>query len=136
MIRRPPRSTLFPYTTLFRSDLSRSCHKSQNPNKPFLFAYGMHDADIAPADCSVYIKYITYRCCDMDCRILQYTLIICYLKIVVKLHVLAALNEKSISPLCFRTHNDASSSSIFTCVVHSLYRLDDVIRCAATLCSV
>src|SRR3712207_6861305 len=25
MIRRPPRSTLFPYTTLFRSDLVRSC---------------------------------------------------------------------------------------------------------------
>src|SRR5436853_1530579 len=26
MIRRPPRSTLFPYTTLFRSDLSKSVH--------------------------------------------------------------------------------------------------------------
>src|SRR2546429_3831621 len=25
MIRRPPRSTLFPYTTLFRSDVSRAC---------------------------------------------------------------------------------------------------------------
>src|SRR2546425_5224191 len=25
MIRRPPRSTLFPYTTLFRSSLTRSC---------------------------------------------------------------------------------------------------------------
>src|SRR2546422_4865519 len=25
MIRRPPRSTLFPYTTLFRSHLSKSC---------------------------------------------------------------------------------------------------------------
>src|SRR5260221_9543814 len=25
MIRRPPRSTLFPYTTLFRSQLSRDC---------------------------------------------------------------------------------------------------------------
>src|SRR2546425_12653427 len=28
MIRRPPRSTLFPYTTLFRSCLMRSPHKS------------------------------------------------------------------------------------------------------------
>src|SRR5256885_3751081 len=27
MIRRPPRSTLFPYTTLFRSALRRSCRK-------------------------------------------------------------------------------------------------------------
>src|SRR5258706_9187084 len=26
MIRRPPRSTLFPYTTLFRSSLNRHCH--------------------------------------------------------------------------------------------------------------
>src|SRR3712207_7053615 len=26
MIRRPPRSTLFPYTTLFRSPRSSSCH--------------------------------------------------------------------------------------------------------------
>src|SRR2546430_16140242 len=26
MIRRPPRSTLFPYTTLFRSGPARSCH--------------------------------------------------------------------------------------------------------------
>src|SRR2546430_5377553 len=28
MIRRPPRSTLFPYTTLFRSRTSPSCHAS------------------------------------------------------------------------------------------------------------
>src|SRR2546427_1167003 len=26
MIRRPPRSTLFPYTTLFRSGILRACH--------------------------------------------------------------------------------------------------------------
>src|SRR5687768_18102253 len=31
MIRRPPRSTLFPYTTLFRSYLATSCeHRSSN----------------------------------------------------------------------------------------------------------
>src|SRR3712207_7884293 len=28
MIRRPPRSTLFPYTTLFRSKFGRICHLS------------------------------------------------------------------------------------------------------------
>src|SRR3712207_8029893 len=27
MIRRPPRSTLFPYTTLFRSELGRTAHQ-------------------------------------------------------------------------------------------------------------
>src|SRR2546430_5425712 len=29
MIRRPPRSTLFPYTTLFRSHVLRSCERSE-----------------------------------------------------------------------------------------------------------
>src|SRR5476651_2782403 len=28
MIRRPPRSTLFPYTTLFRSSVNRRCHSA------------------------------------------------------------------------------------------------------------
>src|SRR2546430_11149087 len=31
MIRRPPRSTLFPYTTLFRSDLAASLHLGVDP---------------------------------------------------------------------------------------------------------
>src|SRR5689334_23986811 len=31
MIRRPPRSTLFPYTTLFRSDLRREAHRAAAP---------------------------------------------------------------------------------------------------------
>src|SRR2546422_2561323 len=33
MIRRPPRSTLFPYTTLFRSRLSRHFDRAQTPEK-------------------------------------------------------------------------------------------------------
>src|SRR5437660_7288600 len=35
MIRRPPRSTLFPYTTLFRSVRSRSSPLQIGPNAPF-----------------------------------------------------------------------------------------------------
>src|SRR3712207_1997248 len=31
MIRRPPRSTLFPYTTLFRSDHPRTHHRARRP---------------------------------------------------------------------------------------------------------
>src|SRR2546430_3040093 len=31
MIRRPPRSTLFPYTTLFRSHISNQCFDSARP---------------------------------------------------------------------------------------------------------
>src|SRR2546430_11425316 len=34
MIRRPPRSTLFPYTTLFRSDDERSCGVGKGCRRP------------------------------------------------------------------------------------------------------
>src|SRR5689334_24643851 len=36
MIRRPPRSTLFPYTTLFRSEQARACMRElrHKPNAP------------------------------------------------------------------------------------------------------
>src|SRR5438270_6493913 len=34
MIRRPPRSTLFPYTTLFRSDLARTAGPSSRGTAP------------------------------------------------------------------------------------------------------
>src|SRR2546430_5941449 len=34
MIRRPPRSTLFPYTTLFRSHGDRTCHDRAVRRKP------------------------------------------------------------------------------------------------------
>src|SRR2546430_11210781 len=38
MIRRPPRSTLFPYTTLFRSEHPEPVGSTGKPNK-----YGLHD---------------------------------------------------------------------------------------------
>src|SRR3712207_8045932 len=43
MIRRPPRSTLFPYTTLFRSDLFERVRRSEDA-WPILseFAYATH----------------------------------------------------------------------------------------------
>src|SRR2546428_5569896 len=33
MIRRPPRSTLFPYTTLFRSAVSTAAEEARNPQR-------------------------------------------------------------------------------------------------------
>src|SRR3712207_7504813 len=36
MIRRPPRSTLFPYTTLFRSPMSSSNGNRTDPEEPLL----------------------------------------------------------------------------------------------------
>src|SRR3712207_7726676 len=37
MIRRPPRSTLFPYTTLFRSNVLMSLTSFQNPSGAFRY---------------------------------------------------------------------------------------------------
>src|SRR5437588_3106114 len=43
MIRRPPRSTLFPYTTLFRSLLDDDPSSSYVPSLPITFFSGEHD---------------------------------------------------------------------------------------------
>src|SRR5947199_7208298 len=40
MIRRPPRSTLFPYTTLFRSPVSELTHNSRNKVEQNTLAVG------------------------------------------------------------------------------------------------
>src|SRR5256885_10647998 len=40
MIRRPPRSTLFPYTTLFRSDLDRMGGKKEFSDPRFIVNHG------------------------------------------------------------------------------------------------
>ena len=49
MIRRPPRSTLFPYTTLFRSPIYKNALKSKDKNKIStyrLILSGIKDLDI------------------------------------------------------------------------------------------
>src|SRR5256885_13212053 len=51
MIRRPPRSTLFPYTTLFRSDIeavSRETPADRGPVAPDRVADRLHAAAPAP----------------------------------------------------------------------------------------
>src|SRR3712207_7344324 len=53
MIRRPPRSTLFPYTTLFRSQLTTSSGKTvrATANHPFLTYDGFRPlGELAPGD--------------------------------------------------------------------------------------
>src|SRR5256885_13879857 len=47
MIRRPPRSTLFPYTTLFRSDVALEFFIGQSPLLDLLFADAGRDHDLA-----------------------------------------------------------------------------------------
>src|SRR2546422_7925845 len=50
MIRRPPRSTLFPYTTLFRS-VHTVFHYQERPElSPFLLLDHAGPADFAPSD--------------------------------------------------------------------------------------
>src|SRR2546429_5230181 len=44
MIRRPPRSTLFPYTTLFRSLEGQPDVEAERPLGPRAFLGGAHDA--------------------------------------------------------------------------------------------
>src|SRR3712207_7787711 len=44
MIRRPPRSTLFPYTTLFRSALANASRKAQDSDERRLPRGGIDDA--------------------------------------------------------------------------------------------
>src|SRR3712207_7867221 len=53
MIRRPPRSTLFPYTTLFRSGILRS-HAERRKVLPWLERLGLHPfrPDLAAASFS------------------------------------------------------------------------------------
>src|SRR5260370_41981929 len=45
MIRRPPRSTLFPYTTLFRSDVEGGVRQEQHPQNTGERAGQRHDDD-------------------------------------------------------------------------------------------
>src|SRR2546427_2985511 len=49
MIRRPPRSTLFPYTTLFRSDLADELIVSRAPSGVTLTVQGA-TADLGPPE--------------------------------------------------------------------------------------
>src|SRR5690242_21308353 len=46
MIRRPPRSTLFPYTTLFRSSSCYSCIRSRNSLGMSIFFNYLHESNI------------------------------------------------------------------------------------------
>src|SRR3712207_7132312 len=56
MIRRPPRSTLFPYTTLFRSalgivlDLSRGLHYAHEMRDGNGYPIGIVHGDVAPGN--------------------------------------------------------------------------------------
>src|SRR2546422_4895104 len=47
MIRRPPRSTLFPYTTLFRSFLCTTCTSGDTPDTLRFWAFGREGEVVA-----------------------------------------------------------------------------------------
>src|SRR3712207_7452827 len=62
MIRRPPRSTLFPYTTLFRSHLRRD-HACADcgPRHPSSGAWGLTAKDLLPGSHLVDAGYVDAR---------------------------------------------------------------------------
>src|SRR3712207_8062781 len=56
MIRRPPRSTLFPYTTLFRSNVAIESyvpHQQVFPQADLVISHGGHGTTIAALSCGV-----------------------------------------------------------------------------------
>src|SRR5207249_5320154 len=61
MIRRPPRSTLFPYTTLFRSGPCRAARGSGSPGSPA--------EDVPPARSEEHTSELQSRF-DLVCRLL------------------------------------------------------------------
>src|SRR3712207_8604262 len=50
MIRRPPRSTLFPYTTLFRSEVDRRARRPAEQERPHARRRGQVEAEAAQVD--------------------------------------------------------------------------------------
>src|SRR2546426_8595288 len=79
MIRRPPRSTLFPYTTLFRS--SRKCRQSggavpaRDHRGNQALAQGVAPSQLAPAECRSWFRSEEHTSelqspCNLVCRLL------------------------------------------------------------------
>src|SRR5256885_16337470 len=60
MIRRPPRSTLFPYTTLFRSDFWRAMHNGRSREGRLLYPAFPYDSypHVTRADSDALFAYL------------------------------------------------------------------------------
>src|SRR5437667_3232520 len=76
MIRRPPRSTLFPYTTLFRSYVDQAIHGKASPRllnpegQPFLRASRLRHMSVNPASRSEEHTSELQSHHDLVCRLL------------------------------------------------------------------
>src|SRR3712207_8326428 len=68
MIRRPPRSTLFPYTTLFRSDETRSVEQAVAVRDEYCALLArLHEAGVTPlAEVSVKLSALGQRLDEKD----------------------------------------------------------------------
>src|SRR5256885_5679297 len=71
MIRRPPRSTLFPYTTLFRSHRGRSdqCERTSRRNSPVNFVGGDCRSSIVGRRSEEHTSELQSPC-NLVCRLL------------------------------------------------------------------
>src|SRR5256885_4151861 len=77
MIRRPPRSTLFPYTTLFRSSTApsqriRSCHRGEGPPRESPQSGEGQQVEGRPASCPRSEEHTSelQSPCNLVCRLL------------------------------------------------------------------
>src|SRR5687768_18126678 len=61
MIRRPPRSTLFPYTTLFRSPYSRN-HSTKRRKPSASDTFGLYPSSVVDRARSAYVRSTSPSC--------------------------------------------------------------------------
>src|SRR2546426_9113811 len=69
MIRRPPRSTLFPYTTLFRSTLGLSAARAGSPSAPTTSCRGVARSEYANPRSEEHTSELQSPC-NLVCRLL------------------------------------------------------------------
>src|SRR2546426_12845885 len=61
MIRRPPRSTLFPYTTLFRSERTAPLNNVDKVTKPLFIVAGMNDPRVPRSEAEQMVAALKQR---------------------------------------------------------------------------
>src|SRR5260370_9540706 len=66
MIRRPPRSTLFPYTTLFRSDRSGQLESGAVPIDSFVIVLSLRGYHTQPLQSGGFEELILLFSCDLE----------------------------------------------------------------------
>src|SRR5258708_31174061 len=102
MIRRPPRSTLFPYTTLFRSHDVAFAHGEQLQRQPLAFAIVAKDIQIALPSCGHLLLLRKFRSEEHTSELQSPDHLVCRLLLEKKKNTLMLMYHYRYS--CARTH--------------------------------